>query len=394
MRNFRRVALYLLLTGLLLLACAPKAASVAAPAPHAPAQQAAPSVPAASAPTRAAWEEEWERWVEGAKKEGKLVLYSTGGTTLRTALSQAFKQKFGIALEVVSGKGAEMAEKLMTERRAGLHLVDAYIGGSTTVVTQLKPAGVLDPLKPVLILPEVLDKSVWRGGELRFLDAEERYNLALAVQASASMVVNTELVKPGEIKGYKDLLNPKWKGKIILNDPTMAGTGSKHFGMVGSRILNWDYWREMVKQEPVILIDQRLQVEWLARGKYAVLIATKPEIVEEFRRAGAPLGWVSPIEGSYMTSGSGTLCLINRAPHPNAARVFINWLATKEGSAVFSRGLGILASRLDVSTEGIEPVLLLKPDVKYFVSDDEKFTIEQPEHYKLAKEIFAPLLKK
>lgn len=382
---------------LIIVACAPKVAPGAAPAPAAPVPEVAPAAPSASAapaPAKAAWEEEWEKWMAGAKREGKLVLYSTGGFTLRTGLVQGFKQRFGIDMEVVSGKGAEMAEKLMSERRAGLYLVDAYVGGATTVSTQMKPAGLIDPLKPVLILPEVLNLSAWRDGELRFLDAEERYHIAITAYSSPSMAINTELVKPGEINGYKDLLNPKWKGKIILNDPTMAGTGAKQVGMVGSRILNWDYWREMVKQEPIIVTDQRLMIEWVARGKYAVVIGIKPEIVEEFRRAGAPLGYVSPVEGNYMTSGSGTLCLINRAPHPNTAKVFVNWAVSKEGASVFSKALGVTTARLDVPTEGLDPLIVLKPGVKYWVSDDEKFTLEQPEQMKLAKEIFAPLLKK
>lgn len=88
--------------------------------------------------------------------------------------------------------------------------------------------------------------------------------------STKSIVINTNMVKAGEIKGYADLLNQQWKGKILLNDPTKAGSGGKLFGVVGSRIMGWDYWDKILKQYPALVTDQRLLVEWVARGRYTV----------------------------------------------------------------------------------------------------------------------------
>lgn len=342
------------------------------------------------------WELEWDKTLKAAQKEGIVSIVSTAGAPVRQALSDSFHKKYDIDLDIMMGKGSEVAARIISQRKAGLYMVDVYLGGATTVQTQLKPAGLLEPLERTFILPEFKDPEIikknWWGGQLRWLD-DTHTNLAIASYSSPSLAVNTNLVKPGEIKGYRDLLDPRWKGKIILNDPTQAGTGGKHFGIVGSRIMGWEYWDQMLKQNPVIVVDQRLMVEWLAQGKYAVVLGVKPEIVQEFEEAGAPLDILSPVEGSYLTSGSGSITYMSKAPHPDAAKIFINWLLTQEGQTFFAKALGAPSSRLDVSTEGMDPNLVLKPGLKYVVSDDEKFSMEQADHFERAKRLFAPLLK-
>lgn len=330
--------------------------------------------------------------MEAAKKEGRVVAYSTAGAETRTALVQAFRDKYGIALEVIVAKGAEVSQKLLTERRAGLYLADLYVGGSTTMVTELKPAGAMDPLEPALILPEVVNPKVWWKGQLDWID---RDHLAIAFLGypSATIGINTDYVKREEMKSYRDLLNPKWKGKMTLNDPTMAGTGAKWVGVVGLQITGLDFMRELVKQEPYIIRDQRLQVEWLAREKYPIAIQPKSDVVAGMIRAGVPLEMITPVEGTYMSSGSGNVALLNKAPNPNAAKVFINWLLTKEGQTLFSKAQMCQSGREDVSTAHLDPSEVRVPGMKYFVSYSEEFTKDQPEHMKMAKEIFGSLMK-
>lgn len=103
------------------------------------------------------WAAEWESLVSAAKGEGKVSIYSTAGDEAQTDLANAFKAKYGIDLEFVTGRAAETTQKLLNERRAGLFLGDITIGGSSAPVTQLMPEAALDPLKPSFLLPEVLD---------------------------------------------------------------------------------------------------------------------------------------------------------------------------------------------------------------------------------------------
>lgn len=380
------VVVLTLLLMVLVPACAPKATPAAPAAP-----QAAPAASQAAVPVSAkpAWEEKWDKLVAAAKAEGTVVIYADSGASLRAALTKSVKDRFDIRLEIVGGKGASLAEKIFAEKRAGLNLVDAYHGGATTMITQLKPAGVFDPLEKEIILPEVLDSKNWFPGEPAWPD-KDRLMVAISSEASGKLGINTNLVKPGEIKSLKDLLNPKWKGKIIINDPTVSGTGAKTFGVV-AELHGVDIWRQLAKQEPVIIRDQRLMVDWLAHGKYAIIVGPKTEPMHDAREAGAPVDLLNIAEVNYATGDIAAL--INKAPHPNAARVYLNWLLTKEGQTAYNTAQGTWSGRKDVTVQG-HPTKKRVPDAAYFDSNAEVFVNKQPEYMKVAAEIFAAYIPK
>ncbi len=338
------------------------------------------------------WEQDWNQSVTQAKKEGKLFIYATG------QVSDAFlpfKVKYGIDVEVVVGRGSEISTRLITERRAGLFLADVYQGGATTLITAIKPAATLDSLEKIIVLPDVLDETRWLNGRIPFVD-KEKMVLSFIAATDPDYIVNTKLVGPDELKNYLDILNPKWKGKIVMNDPTTAGSGLKWFGLVVRESLGpekgKEYMKNLAKQEPMITRDQRLQMDWVALGKYAVAIAPQRELVDEFQKLGAPIKPLELFESTDISPGSGNVALINRAPHPNAARLFINWLLTKEGQTSYVKVFGSPSARLDVSTEGLDPSTIPDPKGKYFIPS-EAFYLGQTEMRELAVEIFGPLLK-
>ncbi len=368
----------LLGVALLVMSCAPRTSIDSKPL--------VPAAPAEKGP--APQMSEWDKTLQIAKKEGKVVIYTSAGSTLRTAMQKGFKDSYGIDVEFLSGRGEEITEKLRTERKAGLFLADLFIGGSTIPLVLMKPHGLLDNLDTIPSLPEVTDPKVWWGGGLRWLD-KEHTTLAFIGWALAPIAVNTSIIKPEELTSYNDLLNPKLKGKIVIDDPTVSGSGSKVIGVMGSKIMNWDFVRELAKQEPVIERDIRVSVEGLARGKYAVAMGVKPETVLEFKNAGSPLAWVIPKEGTYMTSGSGAIAAYSNRANPNASKVFVNWLLTKEGQTIFAKSYGVPSARLDVPTSDFDQLLILKPGVPYIRSDEEEFISLQPEQMKMAREIFS-----
>lgn len=261
------------------------------------------------------------------------------------------------------------------------------------MLTRMKPEGMLEPLEPVLILPEVLDSSAWIGGKLPFQDKEHTV-LKFISFVTENIIVNTNLVGPDEITSLRDLLNPKWKGKIVINDVTQPGTALKWFGVVSTVFMDYDFMRQLVKQEPIVSRDKRLQVDWLANGKVAIAIAPDTTSITEFKQAGAPIREAKMKEGTHTAGGYGFVASMNRAPHPDSARVFINWLLTKEGQTLFSKAYNAPSLRLDVSTEGIDPLKIIDPKGKYFMGgDDEDFILSEPERARMANEILGHLLK-
>lgn len=376
--------LIFLVSGLLLLfACTPRAAPVPA-VPQSPAREEAAQV-------KAPWQEQWDKLLSSAKKENSLVIYTSIGGDARVMLIKAFKEDFGIDMEWTVARAEAITQKLLTERRNGLSLADIYMGGSTTISNTVKPAGILEQVEPVLILPEVLDPKVWPDGKIPFFD-RERKGLAMARVATPQLSINTNLVKPGDLKSLKDLLEPKWKGKLLMNDPTATGAGLKWFGVTLEK-LGADYMRQLARQEPVILRDERQQVEWLAMGKYSVLIAPKSDSIAEFVNAGAPISRSTPVEGGHIGAGAAYLTRLSNPAHPNTQKVFINWMLTKKPQTLLSKARLSPSSRLDVPTEGLDPARVPEPGMTYFNGDAEDFVTREPEFQKLSQEIFGPLMK-
>lgn len=334
------------------------------------------------------WEQEWNRTLREAKKEGKVFVLGTVGTDTRVAIINGFKERYGIDVDYIAGRGGEISQKLITERRAGIFSTDVYAGGATTLINEIKPAGALDPLLPALILPEVIDEKNWWGGKLPLMD-KDKMIFAFMAYPSVDLASNTELVKEGEVKSLKEIIEPKWKGKILMNDPTIAGAGLGWFGRNTDRF-GVDFMKKLAENKPVILRDQRLQVEWLARGRYALLTNPQSEIIAEFIRAGAPVKDLELIEG-VLSTGSGHVSLVNKAPHPNAARVLINWLLSREGQTVYSRSILQQSAREDVPIDHLER--LRKPGVDYLKESDEERLLRRPAQAIQAREIFSDLLK-
>ncbi len=338
---------------------------------------------------------DWETTLRKAREEGDVAVC---GVSIAAGLRDSvklFKEKFGINLLITTGRTSELAPKLLQERRSGLYLQDVVISGQNTMIESLKPAGAFDPLPPVLVLPEVIDRKLWYDGRFNWAD-EGRYIFNFAFYPNHMVFINTDLVKPGEIQSYYDLLNPKWKGKIVINDPTVAGISSISFNaMVYNSLVDQDFFRKLVADKNMMTRNQDLQATWLARGKYPIALWPTTGAVAKFIEAGAHVRPISVMkEGSVAGSAGSGLSIFNKAPHPNAAKVFINWFLSREGQAATQKSVRKQTRRIDVSTEGLSALETRVPGVKYFPMPDEKekfILTESAKYKKLAEQLFAPL---
>ena len=203
----------------------------------------------------------------------------------------------------------------------------------------------LQPLRPVLILPEVLDGQNWKKGKLWFSDPEGQYILRLSNTVTTMFPHQHAGSEAGQLRSVKDLLDPKWKGKIALQDPTISGSGSNQAAHLYYQH-GEDFVRRLyVEQKPMISRDTRQITDGLARGAYPITLGA--EDAEVAARKHLPLAILHCLADLYgeVSASFGQVGIIDSAPHPNAARVFANWIASKEGGEVFNRAMGTAPTR-------------------------------------------------
>jgi iron(III) transport system substrate-binding protein len=338
---------------------------------------------------------EWERTVEAAKKEGKVVVSIPASAELRKGIEKNFKQRFGIEAELNVGRAAAIVGKIQQESKSGVPDFDVHMGGSESLVTGLLSENILAPLEPALILKEIKEPSNWWGGHI-WVDNAKRYIYSSQAYQTENIWCNTDFVKPEEIRSLNDLLNPKWTGKIGFLDPRTPGAGASMWSFLW-KLKGEDYLKKLAAQKLLLGRDQRLLAESLAKGKIAVVIGLSYYSLLPFAKAGLPVRLIpSARDEGYVSGGSGNVTIIKSAPHPNATKVFVNWFLGPEGQETYSRAMGQATRRLDVDTQwlkefGVLPAKdTLTPDQypKLENQSEEKILKIRPPAAELARKLF------
>ena len=240
-----------------------------------------------AAEVKPAWQAEWEKVLAAAKKEGQVTVYISG---YEEVLPEFEKEYPEIKLISVSGRGSQLAQRLITERRGDKFLADVFNSGGVTTHGQLHMAKVLDPIKPALILPEITDTSKWYQKRHHYNDTENQYVFSYVGSATYGAVnYNTKLVDVKDFKSYWDLLNPKWKGKIVSRDVRMPGPGSgNHRLFYHHPEIGPSFIRKLYGEMDVTLFrDYRQGPDWLAVGKFAICFSCDVDVLKQ---QGAPGG--------------------------------------------------------------------------------------------------------
>jgi ABC-type Fe3+ transport system substrate-binding protein len=328
------------------------------------------SAQAIAAQAKLEWQQEWEKTLEAAKKEGQVTIYISGYEAVLPHFEKEFPE---IKLTAVTARGNQLGQRLLSERRAEKYLADVVSSGANPSYQQFYLAKALDPITPALILPEVTDQTKWYLKKHQYSDPEGRYVFNYVGSATYGAVnYNTKLVDLKDFKSYWDLLNPKWKGKIEARDIREAGpgAGNTRFFYYHSD-LGPAFIRKLFGEMDVTLFrDFRQGPDWLATGKYAICFFCDVDVLKQ---QGLPVDTFGPRvfkEGGGLVQQFGTLAVLNRAPHPNAAKVFINWLLSRNGQIALQKRTAHAESpadslRTDISKNEVPFEQRRLPDIKY-----------------------------
>jgi iron(III) transport system substrate-binding protein len=308
------------------------------------------------------WQKDWEGTLAAAKKEGTVVVVGSPDPVMRNEIIPRFQSKFGIQIEFIAGSSGPIVGRIRTERGSGIYSVDVYLSGSNTTVTVLYPEKMIDPLKPMLILPEVAEAKYWRRGEPWFMDPEHRYIMELFASVDGLLMINTDYVKRDELRTTKDLIDPKWQGRIVSEDPMASGSGSNtaaYFLMQRGP----EYIKQVYQgQKVVVSRDRRQMTDWLARGTYPICLTCRLDDTAKLREEGYKIEEVFKLDDlpNRVNNAPFVMTVANKAPHPNAAKVFVNWMAGKEALETYSRGYGAANTRTDTDQSFLDPKILPK----------------------------------
>lgn len=300
-------------------------------------------------------EADWQTLIEAAQGEEKVVTSGPAQPETRKQIPGEFEKQFGIGVDYLAGRSSELVPKLQSERAAGIYSLDTFIGGANSMYTVVYANDWLGDLEAAFVSPGITDPATYSNNEVPFKDPEGSRILALAVTATPGIVVNTDLVQDGEITGFDDLLDPRWKGKIVSDDPAAPAGYGVNLGVQLVMEKGDDFFRDLyVGQEVTLMTDARQEADGVAQGKWAIGLAIEPNQVglDEMREDGLPIAAIHADDlESTVSSGNGLLGLMADAPHPNAAKLFANWLACPAGNAVWARSQGYSSLRSDVTVD-------------------------------------------
>jgi iron(III) transport system substrate-binding protein len=274
----------------------------------------------ASAPARA---DDWNTVIDAAKKEGKVVVYNMAlGAPYFTAVIKSFESKYGIAVESLDLRASELAERIRTEQSAGRFLGDAEMITSTMIEEQLKNGDFVQNLPPIP-----------NASTLRPPFKTTDHSIPAYVQPMG-ILINTRLVKDEDVpKSWNDLNSPKWKGKILSDDMRPLGSGNTLFAVLQNN-MGKDFNEKLAEQKPVFSRDMRNDARRVARGEYAIYIPQVFAFASDLK--GLPVKVLVPEEGAPYAQME--FAVLKNAPHPNAARLFIQHFLDPDSQTLYANG--------------------------------------------------------
>jgi ABC-type Fe3+ transport system substrate-binding protein len=330
--------------------------------------------PAHAADWQAGAGPEWHAILAAAKKEGTMAVAAP--PEIAGPMTEGFNRDTGIDIEFLGGETRERSSRIGREVRAGRVTIDFLFTGS--VELPLVKAGFFEDLKSKLILPGAADAKNWAGGELKWVDNTSRYMLQTQAFVSSVPIYDGNAIKPGELNTWNDLLQPKYKGKIVAYDPRSGGPGAQIAGYIGAT-KGIDFLKSLyVGQEVVYSLSSRQMTEWIARGVYMVGMGIPSADYLTLTNAGVKnLIPANLKDGPGAVSGGFSVVLIPKgAPHPNAATVFLNWVASAPGQIAYSQGLKTISRRTDVPLDpSVAAYTVPKPGVTYQDQYNEDYLV-------------------
>jgi iron(III) transport system substrate-binding protein len=345
----------------------------------------AASQPAPSAVSQA----EWESIVAAAKKEGSVSINVFPGKGNEAAIAQFETTYPDIKLVHTTLVTSALAPRILQEYKSGIYTWDVLHQPVSTSIQVMNPAGILQPIRPQLVHSDVVNDGVWRDGFVHgfFLTNDMALSYSGGVNRTIPLLINTDQVNGDDLQSVKDLLDPKWKGQILVTDPRISG--ASFTPLTAARLkLGDDFMRQfLVDQQVVIVQDGTVAANMLAHGSYPMAIGAIWTVIKDFQSNGVANNIAQHVLPEWDSGGSGNdlIWLTSKPPNPNAAKVYLNWFLSKDGQTADATSVPENSRRMDVpvgNPDTVVPAGLDLPDLQ-----EEKYVNEIQKTQDLAKQL-------
>lgn len=326
---------------------------------------------------------DWAKVVNDAKREGEVIVWGAAGDQQRRFWKDAFeKDNPGIKVTLFQpATTADRDARVQREIEAGLLKADVLVAGGAGMVSRLKPAKALQPLKPFL-RADILDGKNWLGGEAAWVDSGKELVLIADLPAGRPGITN-QSIPEGAIRTWNDLLDPKYDGKIISLDPRSSGMAFA-FGLFMNQTpgLGPDFVKRMFKGGRVVFTqDQRQISEWVDSGRMLIGFAVRENEIADLLSVGSKIRVLPPLIADGVpqsittgTDSSTSIPNIPALPHPNAANVYVNWMFSKQGQQAMVNVMQVFSTRTDVDQSALSERVKQVPGVRYTNANIEGFS--------------------
>jgi iron(III) transport system substrate-binding protein len=286
--------------------------------------------------------------IDAATKEGKVVFYTAIDLKVAQALAKNFEKQYsGITVQVERTGSERLFQRVSQERASNIFTADVLDATDQALFVTWKKQGILEPYIPAELLKYPASERDPDGAYINV-----RFTLM-------PIAYNTNLVKPEDApKSFADLLDPKWTSKIVKAHPSYSG------GIVTSTFqtvnaIGWGYFEKLGKQKVLQVQSSTEPPKKLALGERAVSADGLEYVHIQLKEGGAPIAIVYPKEGTpFIPSCEG---IAKNAPHPNAARLFISYIVSRETQQYLVDVAGLRSFHPDVKDKpGRTPLSAIK----------------------------------
>ena len=294
--------------------------------------------------------------VEAAKKEGKVVWYTSLALPTAEKIGKLFEAAYpGIKVEVQRTGSQRILQRVMQEQQANLKLVDVIHTSDAGHFVLLKEKKLLMKYTPAGV-------DAFPAG---FKDKDGYY---FTLRATVNVIAyNTKLVSAVEApKTWKDLLDPKWKGKLVTAHPGYSGVISTHV-LALVHLHGWDYFKQLAQNKLMLVQSAVDPAGVVASGERAVAVDGGDYYYYQMKKKGNPIEVVYPKEGVPLVVSPTAIASF--APHPNAAKLFTDFTFTRELQQVMADSEGLYTGHPEVKYPTDKPKL---SDLKLLNVDAEE----------------------